>query len=310
MTYSAHTTYDVLGRTGYVYATDNTYSHYVYKDLETEVTDARGYTTHTTTDVWGRTTWVIPPTGASVHYTSYDTQGRLQQVQYGTATTNLTYDIAGRKLTMDDPDLGDWSYTYDALSNLSTQHDARGCTITMSYDSLNRLTGKSYSGCAATTAPTYTYDSTAGGNKGIGRRTSMSDGSGSTAWTYDNRGRVTQEIKAITGSGSFKTQYIYNSADLVSRMYYPADNQNGLGENVDSFYNPQMLFDWAYSSSYYYVKSTTYDAAGRIDQRSVGWNGSNPQVIIDYTYNGWTTQGGRLLQLKGGTVADATSCRT
>jgi len=110
----------------------------------------------------------------------------------------------------------------------------------------------------------------------------MSDGSGSAAWTYDNRGRVIQESKVITGSGSFKTQYMYNSADLVSRMYYPADNQSGLGENVDSFYNGQLLFDWSYSSSYYYVKKTTYDAAGRTDLFSLGVNGSNPRVNIDF----------------------------
>ena len=32
------------------------------------------------------------------------------------------------RLSMSDPDMGDWSYTYDALGNLITQTDARSCT--------------------------------------------------------------------------------------------------------------------------------------------------------------------------------------
>ena len=50
--------------------------------------------------------------------------------------------------------------------------------------------------------PVYRYDA---GTNGAGRRTSMSDASGSTAWTYDDRGRVTQESKTISGGGTFKT---------------------------------------------------------------------------------------------------------
>jgi YD repeat-containing protein len=60
---------------------------------------------------------------------------------------------------MTDPDMGTWNYTlYDALGNLKTQTDARSCTTNLTYDALNRLTNKSYSGCPTTTAVTYTYD--------------------------------------------------------------------------------------------------------------------------------------------------------
>ena len=37
----------------------------------------------------------------------------------------MTYDKAGRKLTMSDPDMGNWNYSYNALGNLTTQTDAR-----------------------------------------------------------------------------------------------------------------------------------------------------------------------------------------
>jgi YD repeat-containing protein len=43
----------------------------------------------------------------------------------------------------------------------------------------------------------------------------MEDASGSTSWDYDSRGRVTKETKTISNSGTFVSQWGYNSADLV-----------------------------------------------------------------------------------------------
>lgn len=122
----------------------------------------------------------------------------------GGATVVLTYDLAGRKLTMDDPDMGDWVYTYDALGNLKTQTDARGCVATLSYDGLNRLTDKVFSGsCNSTVDIAYDYDAFVdGSNYGRGYRTGMTDASGSATWKYDTRGRVTEESKVVTGAAS------------------------------------------------------------------------------------------------------------
>ncbi|GAB4580386.1 MAG: hypothetical protein Fur0022_31270 [Anaerolineales bacterium] len=79
---------------------------------------------------------------------------------------------------------------------------------------------------------TYSYDNN-GVNEGWGRRTSMTDSSGSTSWAYDIRGRVTQETKTITGSGTFVTQWSYNSADMLHTMTYPANNASALGGNLN-----------------------------------------------------------------------------
>ena len=85
---------------------------------------------------------------------------------------------------MDDPDMGmagligddnwGWTYTYDALGNLTLQKDARGQRICLYYDSLNRLTGKHYrtdDNCPAnpTYDVSYGYDL---GTNGKGRRSS------------------------------------------------------------------------------------------------------------------------------------------
>ena len=125
--------------------------------LKTRLTDAAGHTTRTLSDLWGRAAQVIPPAGPSVSY-AYDIFDRLVNASRGGATTTLIYDNAGRKTQMCDPDMGVWYYSCDALGSLAQQTDARNCTTILTYDLLNRLTGKSYSGCAATTNPTYTYD--------------------------------------------------------------------------------------------------------------------------------------------------------
>jgi YD repeat-containing protein len=124
------------------------------------VTDANGNTTRNVLDVWGRTTDVIPPTGPSVEY-NYDAADHLIQVVSNEVfTTTLEYDLAGRKIEMDDPDMGIWTYSYNALGFLTSQTDARGCITTLSYDLNDRLTGKSFggTGCGSTTSVTYTYD--------------------------------------------------------------------------------------------------------------------------------------------------------
>ena len=76
----------------------------------------------------------------------------------GGATATFGYDMAGRKKSMSDPDLGNWGYTYDGTGSLASQTDARSCATSLGYDSLNRLVSKSYSNCPTTSSVTYTYD--------------------------------------------------------------------------------------------------------------------------------------------------------
>ena len=66
----------------------------------------------------------------------YDKLGNLTQVETVdltnnnlTLTTELQYDVLGRKVRMDDPDMGVWEYTYDAQGNLIVQEDAKGLHI-------------------------------------------------------------------------------------------------------------------------------------------------------------------------------------
>jgi len=276
------TEYDVLGRAVRQVGMDGlvTTTQYaiVNGQARTTVSDPQNKTAVQVADVWGRMVESIPPAGPGVVYT-YDAADKLVQAQYGPALTTISYDPGGRKLGMQDADLGAWSYGYDALGNLLTQSDARGCTTTLGYDGLNRLVSKSYAACAAaeTAGVSYSYDQ---GLNGVGQRTGMVDGSGSTSWSYDGRGRMASESKTITGGGVFVTQWSYNPDDSPASMTYPD------GEVVNYTYNAQKLVETVDGQDTY-VLATQYDAAKRILNRTLG-NG----VRSEYGYYAWQTPGG------------------
>ncbi|MEO0511192.1 MAG: RHS repeat-associated core domain-containing protein, partial [Verrucomicrobiota bacterium] len=56
----------------------------------------------------------------------------------------MSYDIRGNKTGMVDPDMGTWSYTYNALGQLVTQTDAELQVTKKAYDDLGRITEEYY----------------------------------------------------------------------------------------------------------------------------------------------------------------------
>lgn len=60
--------------------------------------------------------------------------------------------------------MGFWQYGYNALSQLTTQKDARNCITTLNYDLAGRLSSKNYTlgncGTAATSSVANYYDGT------------------------------------------------------------------------------------------------------------------------------------------------------
>jgi RHS repeat-associated protein len=306
--YYTTTDYDSLGRPVTVTAPDTTTVNYAYDGLTNTVTDANNHSTTTVTDILGRTLSITPPATIDnstppVTFT-YDALGNMLTATRGGATMTLTYDNAGRKKTMSDPDLGFWQYSYNALGGMTRQEDAKNQVSCLYYDELNRQRGKDYftNSAACPSDPgsgydvTYNYDSMADGNNGRGRRTSMTDASGSTRWIYDARGRVTKETKIISGT-SFVTEWtLYNSADLPVTMKYPD------GEFVTTTYDNNMLPKTTIGNATY-VSNTNYDSAGRMTSRVLG-NG----LTQAYHYYEWDEkvnnigQGGRLETLVTGSL--------
>ena len=286
--YWATTKYDSLGRAWTSTAPDGSVTTYAYEGLRSKVTDANSIETSTTTDILGRTIFVDAPIGPDITF-GYDDLGNLTSASRGGAETTMQYDLGGRKISMNDPDMGAWTYDYDALSNLKLQTDARGCTLTMLYDSLNRLDTKTSAGnCGGQQVNvTYGYDAyAAGSNYGIGFRTSMSDGTSAlpSSWEYDYRGRLVKEIKRIDNQ-SFTTEWDYNSADLPVTMTYPD------GETVTNQYNSNMLLENV-AGAETYASAFSYDSANRLEALTIGTS-----LGQRYYYKDWNVQGGGRLDM-------------
>ena len=166
----------------------------------------------------------------------------------------FVYDSLSRLTSASNPETGTIGYGYNLDSVLTSKTDNRGITITYTPDSLHRLANKTASDsslgmataatcigltctsckppsiCAPPPPPihfipagiSYTYDTyTAGSNNGIGRRTGMTDASGSTSWTYDSMGRVLTENQNINGL-SKTTSDTYNLDGSVATTTYPS----------------------------------------------------------------------------------------
>ncbi len=138
---------------------------------------------------------------------------------------------------MVDPDLGAETYNYDQNGNMLQTANARGGsgTIYAGYDGLNRQLWRSINNTPTGASLTNTYDSTAGGNQGTGRRTGEAFSgtfSGSYAYTYDARGQVTN-TSSVLGGNTYPLSATYNDAGQILTQTYPT------GETVTNAYTSQ-----------------------------------------------------------------------
>ena len=207
---------------------------------------------------------------------TYDVEGQLTQVQDHLGNiTSLTYDDLGRKASLNDRDMGLWSYGYDAVGNLTRQTDAKNQTTCLYYDALNRITGKMYqavTSCPATrpaiVATGYTYDT---GSNGIGRRASMTvyqsnsaNADNSASWTYDTRGRVTSETRTVDGV-NYVEDMSYDAASRVATLRYPPEvggTREAISNNYDTAGQLTQVRSTTYSLNY--ASGITYTSAGQL----------------------------------------------
>jgi YD repeat-containing protein len=217
------------------------------------------------------------------------------------------FDGFGQKASMTDPDMGAGSYGYDLAGNLARQTDARNQRSCYYYDALNRLKDKTYStGTAACPADpgsytvSYSYDA---GTNGKGQRTGMANPSGSTAWEYDVRGRMTRETKVINGAGggTCVTQWTaYDAMDRVRSMVYP----DSKGVTFD--YTAQGPIKAVFGSLTYYVGETLYNALGQATDRYLG----STAGVIRQKYSYPASANFRLTALQSGVSPTYTTLQT
>jgi YD repeat-containing protein len=185
-----------------------------------QITDPLNHITRQEFDVLGRRTKVTDARSGATQYV-YDGLDQLVQVSDArNLTTSYTIDGLGRLSQTSSPDTGATFNVYDEAGNIKTRTDAKGQTTSYQYDVLNRVTQASYSDG---TSATYVYDV---GANAIGRLSQVSDVSGTTQYSYEPHGRLSQETRTIGGQ-SYSTAYRYDAGGRLAGIDYPT------GRSVD-----------------------------------------------------------------------------
>jgi RHS repeat-associated protein len=253
--------------------------------------DEAGKMRQTWSDGFGRIMEVDEPDPANSNHLDLSTcyqynnlNNKLLQVAQGTQTRSYSYDSLYRITSATTPESGRVNYYYTTSGGLlcsgnpaavCRRTDARSTTTTYTYDKLNRLTGKTYSD--STPAVSYFYDqSSANGltiSYGLGRLTSMSDGSGTAAWSYYANGLVQTEkrtIATITNTLS----YTYSEDGSLTSITYPSGRT--ITYNVGNA--EQAIWAKDVANSIQYAAAASYAPIGAVNsvlygQVSGGFNG-------------------------------------
>ncbi len=219
------------------------------------VTNALGQTTRTAYDAAGRGREVRRPSGDTLTV-SLDPNGNLLSlIDERSKETAFTYDARNRAISIQDPLGNRILYTRDTLGRVTGRTNPDGSSITYAYDDDGYLTGKIYSAGGSITF----------GRDDAGNVTSVSDATGTTAFTYNNL----DQVSSITYPDNLSLSFTYDDAGNRSSVTYPG------GLTVSYTYdnrNRVSSVSWGTGNSLAY----TYDSAGYItkEERSNGTESS------------------------------------
>lgn len=250
-----------------------------------QATDPIGHVTQTVYDKLGRKVTEILPAHAmgavpGVVTKTLDAADNVKQIlDPRSVPTTYTANGLGNVTEQTSADTGVTKFTYDAMGNPLTKTDARNMVSTMTYDDLHRLSTVSYTSGVGTTL---TYD---GGSSPVltdlGHLTKITDESGSTAYGYDQLGRVISKSVIIAGK-QFIVQYGYGSTGSAA------------GSLISITYPSGTIVNYSYGSDGK-INGLSYNP---VNSNGVNVNAASVNVLDGITYNalgsisGWTWEGG------------------
>ncbi|HEU5271549.1 MAG TPA: RHS repeat-associated core domain-containing protein, partial [Jatrophihabitans sp.] len=222
-------------------------------------TDGNGKATGYTFDAADEPVTTTRP-DASTIVTTYNGDGTVATVKDAAGNvTRYGYDSQGRPTTATNPDSRVTTTGYDAAGHITSTKDPAGATTNLTVDPAGLVTAISYSDGVTPNVSSETYDPD-------GRKTAMTDGTGTSSWSYDTFGELTA---AVNGAGA-STSYGYDSRGDETSIGYPD------GRTV----------------------SNGYDNAGQLtsvndgsNTTSLGYNGDGENTTLTYP-NGTTVSNG------------------
>jgi RHS repeat-associated protein len=301
-----YTQYDPLDRLQFTTAPDGTVSELVYNGLTTQTiadSDERaGGKNLTTTTVKNAKEELVSVTdhlNGTMSYT-YDGAGQLVKTTAPDANidfpdsnvTVIEYDVLGNKYRQDDPDMGEWFYTYNALTQLVAQVDAVGNTIESSYDLLGRPETRTNwamttAGLSLESTAAWFYDGTGEGAKlGMLRREEYRDGEGAfinrKTYAYDAYSRPMLELRNYDSKWYYTTlRYdAYGRVEYVDRFWRPMDREGSayqLSTSWNSFQTINTYNQYGFmlsvsdgTTTWWQCTESDYDEQGRITGYAYG----------------------------------------
>ncbi|MBU2429173.1 MAG: hypothetical protein KKH99_00635, partial [Proteobacteria bacterium] len=257
----------------------------MYSGLKTTAIDPDNSRKEEIKDYLGRVKEVIQYSNTETIHTYYEynaAKDLLKTTNHFGKQTHLQYDTLGRKIAMQDPDMGDWSYTYDDNGNLLTQTDAKLKITQFTYDELDRPLKKEIlnPGPTGDEPVFYEYDNPNIPN-GIGRLYTVTKADTQTVYaTYDVMGRD-REITKIIGDQSYTTSKEYDLSGKMTKLTYPD------GYFVTYQYHPGtgLLHNTIGSDNTTQAWFEDYEPTGKIGAIDYG-NGA----FTTYTYDEATTR--------------------
>lgn len=193
---STTNTYDTLGRLTSVTNPKGDTRTIVFDHWKETTIDENGHIKRAYKTAYDKISKVEEINGTSTYTTTYlyDTLDNLTKIADNASNIfTFAYDSLRNKITQTDPDMGTWRYEYDGLSNQIKQTDNKNIVTLTTYDELDRIKKVDY---PTDTDVNYTYD----GNSKLGTLTSVTDGAGTTQFTYDNRLRKLTEKVFLSAS--------------------------------------------------------------------------------------------------------------
>lgn len=211
-------------------------------------------------DVMEQLVSVIDASGGTQSYV-YDAAGNLvSTTDYAGNTTRTDYDLRGRKISMDDPDMGRWVYHHNAFGEQVWQLDAKGQVVMQVYDRLGRVIRRN----EPEGITTWVFDTAA---HGIGKLASVSAAASGPArsFRYDSLGRLASETSVIDGNNQ-TLAYSYDSSGRQHTVTYPT---GFMVRNVYADSGPLLEVRAAANDTLYW-RAEEYDAEGRATLETLG----------------------------------------
>jgi RHS repeat-associated protein len=263
--------YDPIGRLTKVIKPDNTNVRQYYGKYDNIIVDELGHVTNQRIE--GNIEYEIKYTGIYPSHTEYSRTTKInacnetRTIDPMQKVFTTVLDMLKRTVGTTSPMNGTWTYGYDGNDNPISRTDAKNQTILFEYDSMNRMTKKTYPDGSYVS---YYFDETGNGYS-KGRQTRIVYPGGSKSYTYDARGRKTTITKTINGLIRTKTM-AYNSMDQLTSQTYSD------GEILNYTYDAGGLLSKLNGASTY-VSALNYFASAKISKMVFG---NGVQTLYDY----------------------------